>query len=216
MLGNSAIGKAPTEALVTKIMANINVSSIRECYGAFIWLTKHSLALRIENSSLVKKSYKGTWRKRWAWCYHSLEDTHPLTHTLPSWIGMTSNSSGQEEQNGECASSFVHFLCVPHDDAMTNTICYATSFSQEQDLMKLPHDTKENPKKHRALPSVYEAWDSAEGTKPPSRASCRCTKQAWGDKEGIRESDWWMWAKRSVDKIDISKFRTKTSCEIDE
>ena len=187
------------EALVTKIMATISVSSIREWCRAFIWLTKHSLALRIENSFIAKKSYKGTWWKRWAWCLHSHKDTPTHTHPLPSWIGMTSNSSGQEEQNGECASSFVHFLCVPHDDAMTNTICYTTSFSQEQDLMKLPHDTKENPKKHRALPSVYEAKDSAERTKPPSRASCRCmkqacTKQAWGDNKGIWESDWWMWS----------------------
>ena len=55
-----------------------------------------------------------------------------------------------------CIKILVDSLCHDDtDDAMTNaTFCYP-NFSQEQDLMKLPQ-YKENPNKHRALPSGQE------------------------------------------------------------
>ena len=130
MLDNSAVGKAPTVALVRKMMVNISVSSIREWDCDFIWLTKHSLVTRTENSSLLVSRQKIMDNKvrRRKDEHDALTKFTNLTYLIHTITG-DSSKVGTGQTRGMkwwvCPSTFVLSLVLcPHYNAATNTICY--------------------------------------------------------------------------------------------
>ena len=102
--------------------------------------------------SLVKKSWYETRYVAKMSMLFALAWRHTSTDTTPPWTGTSSNNSGQEEWNGECASSFVDSLCcVPHHPwrrNMTNTICSYPCFSQEQEVSPKMGQTRNIAARH--------------------------------------------------------------------
>jgi hypothetical protein len=106
------------------------VSSIGQWDHVFVWLTKHSLATRAGNLSLLQKS-----RKRYIHQRKGEQDVLMLTFTTLTrlnctlWTGDSSNiGSGQGEWICECPSTFVSFLVMlcHNINAVTNRILCPT------------------------------------------------------------------------------------------
>jgi hypothetical protein len=130
-LDNSAIGKAPTEALVRKMMVNISVSSIREWDCAYIWLTKHSLPLHTCYKKKTRLSSKNHGRNK----VRQRKDEHDaltrftnLTYLIHTITGDSSKIGTEQTRVMKwwvCPSTFVLSLFLyDHYNAATNTICY--------------------------------------------------------------------------------------------